>query len=109
MRGIAIEAETYAAHTDPGIAPVAKTWADPGFDDSAWTPLSVPGLWQEAGWDFNGAVWYRRSVEIPADLVSQDLEFALGIVDDFDHPFVNGTLIGTMAAEDPQFWATPRV
>jgi len=97
------------AHEDPGIAPQAKTWSEPSHDDSAWTPIPVPGKWQDIGWDFNGAVWYRRSVEIPADWVGQDLEFALGIVDDYDHTFVNGTLVGTMAAETPAFWATPRI
>lgn len=95
-------------HVDPGIASHAKNWSDPALDDSAWTELPVPGQWQNAGWDFNGAAWFRRTVTIPADWVGRDLELSLGVVDDYDHTFVNGTLVGRMGVETPNVWATAR-
>jgi sialate O-acetylesterase len=95
-------------HEDPGISAEARDWSEPTLDDSAWQTLQVPGQWQNEGWGFNGAVWYRRSVEIPTDWVGQDLELALGVVDDCDHSFINGTLVGAMGVETPNWWATPR-
>ena len=95
-------------HQDPGIAPHAATWAAPDFDVSAWTPLPVPGLWQNNGWAFNGAVWFRRNVEIPATWVGRALELSLGVVDDCDHTFVNGVFVGGIGNETPNWWSTPR-
>jgi sialate O-acetylesterase len=100
--------EAFKPYDDPGITADAKGWAKPNFDDSAWPILNVPGQWQNEGWDFNGAVWFRRTVEIPAEWVGQDLELSLGIVDDFDRSFVNGVQVGAMGPETPNWWSTPR-
>jgi sialate O-acetylesterase len=100
--------EDYTQHSDPGIAPHAAQWASPTLDDSAWPLLNVPGQWQDEGWGFNGAVWYRRTVELPPAWIGQDLELYLGIVDDFDQTYANGTLIGAMGIETSNWWATPR-
>lgn len=96
-------------YEDPGISAHASGWSEPTLDDSNWQTLQVPGQWQGEGWGFNGAVWYRRSVEIPADWVGQDLELSLGVVDDCDHSFVNGSLVGAIGVETPNWWATPRL
>jgi sialate O-acetylesterase len=103
-----VEESEYKSHEDPGIAAHAADWAEPDFDDSAWAQLLVPGQWQNEGWAFNGAVWFRRTVEIPPEWVGRDLELYLGVVDDFDRTFVNGTLVGAMGPETPCWWATPR-
>jgi sialate O-acetylesterase len=103
-----VEESEYKPHEDPGIAAHAADWAGPGFDDSAWAQLLVPGQWQNEGWAFNGAVWFRRTIEIPPEWVGRDLELYLGVVDDFDRTFVNGTLVGAMGPETPCWWATPR-
>lgn len=96
-------------HEDPGLPADARDWSSSGCDDSSWGSLQVPGTWQNQGWGFNGAVWYRRTVQIPAEWVGHDLELSLGIVDDCDHTFVNGTLVGQMGTETPSWWATPRL
>src|SRR6185437_4246629 len=36
-------------------------WAQPGFDDSAWTTVSFGGESDDAGWR-----WYRRHVHVSA-------------------------------------------
>lgn len=101
-------ANDYKQYEDPGIAAHATNWSSPALNDADWTLLNVPGQWQDEGWGSNGAVWYRRSVEIPAAWVGQELELYLGIVDDFDRTFVNGTLVGAMGIETPNWWSTPR-
>jgi len=101
-------AEQGQPHQDPGIAPHAADWAATELDDSAWTPLPVPGQWQDHGWAFNGAVWFRRTVEIPAGWVGRALELHLGVVDDCDTTFVNGVFVGGIGNETPNWWSTPR-
>ncbi len=108
IRATAIPADQYKQYEDPGIAAHAANWSSPDLNDADWTLLNVPGQWQDEGWGFNGAVWYRRTVEIPADWVGHDLELYLGIVDDFDRTFVNGTQVGAMGIETPNWWSTPR-
>lgn len=102
------EESEFKPHEDPGIAAQAADWASPDFDDSHWARLNVPGQWQDEGWGFNGAVWYRRTIQIPPDWVGRDMELYLGVVDDFDRTFVNGILIGAMGSETANWWATPR-
>jgi len=101
-------AEPGLPHQDPGIADHAASWAAADLDDSAWMPLPVPGQWQNHGWAFNGAVWFRRTVEIPASWIGRTLELHLGVVDDCDRTFVNGAFIGGIGNETPNWWSTPR-
>lgn len=40
-------------------------WASPGFDDSAWPAVPLPGTWQEQGFSgLDGHVWFRRTVRL---------------------------------------------
>ncbi len=34
-------------------------WMEPEYDDRNWETIKVPGCWQEAGFNYNGAAWYR--------------------------------------------------
>jgi sialate O-acetylesterase len=63
--------------------------------EPAWheDSLNVPTLWQRHGMAFNGAVWFRREVELPHDWATPST-LHLGRIDDFDHTYVNGTLVG---------------
>ncbi|HEX6275436.1 MAG TPA: sialate O-acetylesterase [Polyangiaceae bacterium] len=70
-------------------------YASPDFDDRAWRTLRVPGMWQRAGLAFNGVVWFRRWFELPRALAGQELLLSLGRIDDFDHTYLNGVLIGS--------------
>ncbi|TAG07362.1 MAG: hypothetical protein EAZ42_12955 [Verrucomicrobia bacterium] len=100
--------EETEAHEDPGISPHAKDWATSNFEDWDWTPRKVPGQWQDEGWDFNGAVWFRQKVSVPLNWIGEDLEIYLGVVDDYDQTFINGTLIGATGKETDSWWTTPR-
>lgn len=63
--------------------------------EPAWDAptLAVPSIWQRHGMLFNGAVWFRRDVELPPDWASPST-LCLGRIDDFDHTYVNGVLVG---------------
>ncbi|MEK6195963.1 MAG: glycosyl hydrolase family 2, partial [Deltaproteobacteria bacterium] len=43
---------------------------------------------------FDGIVWYRRTVDIPSDWAGKEMTVSLGVVDDQDVTWFNGTKIG---------------
>jgi sialate O-acetylesterase len=79
---------------DPGNFGFGKGWASVAFDDSAWDTLALPNFWQSKGMNFNGAVWFRKTVEIPAIWAGKDLTISLGAVDDYDTTYFNGVEVG---------------
>lgn len=95
---------------DPGNTKLQEGWANPDFDDSAWRQMSLPGVWQgQPEMSFNGVVWFRNTVNIPAAWRGKELELHLGPVDDFDDTYVNGERVGGMGKEVFQAYCQPRV
>ncbi len=73
----------------------------PAFDDAAWQNIELPGPWEGKGFpNFDGVMWLRRVVEVPASGVGRDLTLHLGAIDDSDTTYWNGVLIG--ATDDHQ-------
>ena len=83
-----------ARHQDPGIAAMAQSWSMADFADAAWATMPLPCTWESQGHLLDGACWFRRTITLPVEWVGRDLLLNLGTVDDFDHTFVNGELIG---------------
>ena len=95
-------------HVDPGIAPEAAGWKDDSSDVADWGIMECPTAWEHAGLILDGAVWFRKDVEVPSEWADGPLELSLGIVDDFDHTYFNGHLVGAIGPETPDAWKTPR-
>jgi sialate O-acetylesterase len=93
---------------DPGNEGLAKGWADPATDQADWAPIVVPGPWEERGLPIEGAVWFRKDVDIPAAWAGQDLSLSLGAIDDFDVTYYDNVQVGATGAETPNHWSTPR-
>jgi sialate O-acetylesterase len=87
------EAENLPA--DPGNQGEGWGWADPDYDHAAWRTLSLPAYWQALGMRFNGVVWFRRVLDLPEAWAGHDLVLSLGAIDDFDHSYFNGRLVGS--------------
>ena len=67
----------------------------PDFDDGAWKTIDEPGFWEEKGYaDFDGVMWFRRTINVPANLAGRDGKLNLGSVDDNDTTFWNGAIVG---------------
>jgi sialate O-acetylesterase len=80
---------------DPGLVDGEARWADPALDDSGWTEIRVPGLWEEQGLaSLDGVVWYRATVELTEAEARQGARLSLGMIDDDDVTWVNGTEVG---------------
>jgi beta-mannosidase len=72
-----------------------ERWMRRDYDDSAWGGIQVPSCWQEAGHEYNGAAWYRRTLpELPADSKMRTWIRFHG-VDYFSDVWVNGFYLGS--------------
>jgi len=70
-------------------------WESAGMVTGDWDTISLPHARDnELFRDFDGAVWFRRSFDVPPPFQGKDLRFNLGNVYDHDMVWINGNLIG---------------
>ena len=70
-------------------------WAASDYDDSAWQSLPQPLKIDEVGYtDFDGVVWYRKTIDIPSSWQGKDLKLELSTIDDIDVTYFNGHSVG---------------
>jgi len=86
----------------------------PGLDDQGaeWGELPSPGEWEKtvpALKQFDGVLWARKKVTIPADWAGRELALNFGPIDDRDVTYFNGVQVGAMGPETPFQWQTPRL
>jgi sialate O-acetylesterase len=78
----------------------------PEFNDSSWPVMNLPGQFETVTGDFDGAVWFRKNIEIPREMTGKDLTLSLGPIDDMDRTYFNGKLVGSN--EVSGFWQAER-
>jgi len=78
----------------------------PEFDDTGWPVMNLPVQFETVTGDFDGAVWFRKNVEIPRGMTGKDLILSLGPIDDMDRTYFNGRLVGSH--EDSGLWQSER-
>lgn len=79
-------------------------WAQPGWDDSNWKSVDVPGPWESEGFaQYNGFAWYRKEFELKEYDPEKGVFLKLGYIDDVDEVYVNGKLIGYRGGFPPQY------
>lgn len=83
-----------------------SNWQMAEFDDSAWDAVPAGTLFPA---DFDGAGWYRKTVDLPAEWVMKELVLTLGTIDDFDTTYFDGIRVGRTGVEDDNGdYSTPR-
>ena len=71
-------------------------WMDPEYDDSRWDSIRVPSCWQEEGFDYNGAAWYRTDFKNPLPNTEDErLWVRFHGVDYFADLWINGRYAGS--------------
>jgi len=83
-------------------------YAKPEYDAASWQRMRLPQLWESAGLDVDGVIWFRREVEVPAAWAGKDLTLKLGAIDDFDTTYFDGVRVGSTGADTPNAWMAPR-
>ena len=108
----AIQAKPHALpmyHEDRGNNGVRLGWAKQSFNDNDWQKINLPQYWENLpNMKIDGAIWFRKSVQIPQSWEGLDLLIGLGPIDDFDETYFNGEKIGAIGIETPNFWQFPR-
>lgn len=83
-----------------------ETWAAPGFDDSSWETVHIPGAFAELGVPKSPAVcWFRKEIVLPNPLPAGRAFISLGVVERMDTTYINGQWVGASAwVENPRFY-----
>lgn len=68
--------------------------ASPDFNDKLWPVMKLPALFETVIGDFDGVVWFRKTITLPAGFKGKELVLSLGPIDDMDCTWVNGKLVG---------------
>jgi sialate O-acetylesterase len=76
------------------------------FNDKEWPVMALPTEFETVIGDFDGAVWFRKTIEIPKNMTGKELALSLGPIDDMDRTFFNGKLVGS--TEVSGFWNVDR-
>lgn len=87
---------TQLGQKDEGYKNPEQPWYKAEVDISDWKQMDVPGYWAdgEIGW-VNGIVWFRKDIDVPANMAGKPARLNLGRLVDADSAFVNGVFVGT--------------
>ncbi len=86
------EAYLTALKDDPGLK---EQWFGAYTNLSSWKSLEVPGLWSNTELNaVNGIVWFTYEFDLHAEAANKKGALHLGMVDDEDITWINGTKIG---------------
>lgn len=84
-------------------------WHREDADDADWETRDIPGSWRGSRLDGHyGAVWFRKEIDVPAELAGKAGKLMLGTIVDADDAYVNGIQVGTTAYRyPPRRYAVP--
>jgi sialate O-acetylesterase len=83
-------------------------YADPSTPTADWSKMDLPQQLESAGLLIDGAVWFRKVVELPESWSGKDLVLNLPPIDDYDTTYFNGKKIGATGRETPNSYMVPR-
>lgn len=76
---------------DRGNSAGKDSWAAVEYMDDSWSVMSLPGHWESRGMsNFDGIVWFRKTIDIPEEWEGKPLTLSLGMIDDEDITYFNG-------------------
>jgi sialate O-acetylesterase len=95
------------AKLDEGHFQCHPEWSSPLIDHSQWPVTTIPGYLSSTSLGaVNGAVWFRKEVELSAAAANQPANLNMGRIVDADSVFVNGVCVGTTSYQYPPRWYT---
>ncbi|MFD2744061.1 MULTISPECIES: sialate O-acetylesterase [Sphingobacterium] len=70
-------------------------WLAPEVNDGDWPKMQLPNMWDtEILPGFDGIVYFRKKIQLPMHWIGQKIELHLGMIDDDDMTYWNGSLVG---------------
>lgn len=78
-------------------------WFEESYKPKNWKPINVPGYWEDQGIrNLDGVVWYRKTIDVPANMTGKEAKVWLGRIVDADELYINGKRIGSTGYMYPQ-------
>ena len=95
-------------YIDAGNKGEGLGYADPSTSTADWSKMDLPQQLETAGLLIDGAVWFRKVLELPESWAGRDLVLNLTPVDDHDVTYFNGKKVGSIGRETPNSYMVPR-
>ena len=95
-------------YIDAGNKGEALGYADPATATADWSKMDLPQQFETAGLLIDGAVWFRKVLDLPQSWAGKELVLNLPPVDDQDVTYFNGTKVGSIGRETPNSYLVPR-
>jgi sialate O-acetylesterase len=95
-------------YIDAGNKGEALGYADPATSTADWSKMDLPQQFETAGLLIDGAVWFRKVLELPESWAGKDLVLNLTPIDDQDVTYFNGNKVGSIGRETPNSYMVPR-
>lgn len=75
-----------------------QKWYKPEYVAEGWQTMNAPGFWEYNGLpNYDGIVWLRKEINIPASMTGKPLILNLEILNNYDMTWFNGVKIGTVS------------
>jgi sialate O-acetylesterase len=95
-------------YIDSGNKGEALGYADPAFAAADWSKMELPKQIETAGLLMDGAIWFRKVLDLPESWTGKELVLNLPPIDDHDVTYFNGTKVGSIGRETPNSYSVPR-
>jgi sialate O-acetylesterase len=95
-------------YLDSGNKGESMGYAAPTFAATDWSSMDLPKQFEAAGLLIDGAVWFRKVLELPSSWAGKELVLNLPPIDDQDVTYFNGARIGSIGRETPNSYMVPR-
>ncbi|MBO9673885.1 MAG: sialate O-acetylesterase [Sphingobacteriaceae bacterium] len=74
----------------------------PSYVPKTWHKFWMPGYWADQGArNLNGILYFRKEIEVPAEMAGKPAKLFMGRIIDSDSAFVNGTFVGNITYQYP--------
>jgi sialate O-acetylesterase len=88
-------------HMDLGLKG-ENPWYAVNVEDEAWEEMRLPTFFDKEGLkNFNGAIWFRKKVNVPQSMMGKNAKLWLGTIVDSDETYWNGIQIGSTGYKYP--------
>ncbi len=87
---------------DVGLSPDKLPWYSDELDTNGWETMDIPGKLKNEGLNgFSGAIWFRKEIEVPENMVNKPARLWLGRIVDSDQTYINGKFVGEVTYQYP--------
>ncbi len=95
VQTITLPKDGWKFRLDPERSGHLNGWHTADFDDAAWEDIAIEQVWQDAGHDYIGVAWYRRTITLPPKPETLNaIELRCLAVDESAWIWVNGVYVG---------------